>query len=356
MDIKINEQLKKLRKEKGNTQEDLAQHLGITVQAISKWERQEGYPDITLLPAIAAFYNVTVDDLLGVGEIEKEKRLREYCERSSELARQGDNSGLLKLWTEANREFPNEPRIMSPLMYALRKDGSPEGIDKAIEYGKYILANSTDSAIRSNAIHCLCLIYSYNKEDKIEAQKYARMATTYWVTENELLPHTLEGDEAVTARQNNIWKTMDLISVNCFYMVGKGNYTPNDAIKVYEYIISLLELICPDGDFGFYHCRMRHCYLELAKNHQILGNTEKSVLCLEKSAFHAIKFDTRKSGMHTSFMINRLFDDINEFSKDYSSNECGLVLAELQSNRYADYADDARMKEILAKLEAIAIL
>ncbi|MBR5767614.1 MAG: helix-turn-helix transcriptional regulator, partial [Clostridia bacterium] len=87
MNIKLSEQLKKLRREKGNTQEDLANHLGISTQAVSKWEREEGYPDITLLPAIASYYNVSVDDLLGVGKIEKEKKLNAYRDKNAELFR-----------------------------------------------------------------------------------------------------------------------------------------------------------------------------------------------------------------------------------------------------------------------------
>lgn len=61
-----------LRKEKGMTQQQFAEELGITNKAVSKWETGQGMPDITLLPAIAQLLNVTVDELLN-GEKDKKE-------------------------------------------------------------------------------------------------------------------------------------------------------------------------------------------------------------------------------------------------------------------------------------------
>lgn len=63
--IKLNEQLASLRKQKNITQEELARVLGVTNQSVSKWESGSCCPDITLLPEIAAYFGVTIDELLG---------------------------------------------------------------------------------------------------------------------------------------------------------------------------------------------------------------------------------------------------------------------------------------------------
>jgi len=62
---KLQLQIARLCKEKGVTQEEMAQHLGISYQAVSKWETGAAYPDITLLPAIADYFGVSIDAILG---------------------------------------------------------------------------------------------------------------------------------------------------------------------------------------------------------------------------------------------------------------------------------------------------
>ena len=60
-----------LRKEKGLTQQEVAEKLNVSNKTISKWERDEGYPEITMLPEIAKFYEITTDELLQGAKNEK---------------------------------------------------------------------------------------------------------------------------------------------------------------------------------------------------------------------------------------------------------------------------------------------
>lgn len=64
MNINLAKNLKRLRKQREMTQENLADFIGVSFQAVSKWERGEGYPDITLLPVIANFFGVTLNSLV----------------------------------------------------------------------------------------------------------------------------------------------------------------------------------------------------------------------------------------------------------------------------------------------------
>ena len=67
--MEFNQKLQKLRKEKGLTQEELAQKLFVSRTAISKWESAKGYPNIDSLKEISKFFSVTIDELLSGDEI-----------------------------------------------------------------------------------------------------------------------------------------------------------------------------------------------------------------------------------------------------------------------------------------------
>lgn len=53
------------RREKGITQEELAEYIGVSKASVSKWETSQSYPDITFLPQLAAYFNISIDELMG---------------------------------------------------------------------------------------------------------------------------------------------------------------------------------------------------------------------------------------------------------------------------------------------------
>ena len=77
--------LKQLRKANELTQEQLAEYMGVSPQAISRWENASSYPDITLLPAIASYFETTVDELLGIKKTVKKQKVLyfQFCWQES---------------------------------------------------------------------------------------------------------------------------------------------------------------------------------------------------------------------------------------------------------------------------------
>ncbi|MDR3209794.1 MAG: helix-turn-helix domain-containing protein [Oscillospiraceae bacterium] len=240
MEITIQQSLKKLRHDKGNTQEELATHLGVTVQAVSRWERGEGWPDLAHLPAIAFYYSVTVDDLLGVGELKKSEKLGKYFTEHNALAHEGKNDEVLTLWREAHREFPNEPGVMQQLMYAIYsvysqksdEDKTREEADGVIALCERMLRETTDDTIlHESAIQILCYINLCHLKDKAKAQEYARMAPSGIVTQGKLMPRTMEGDAAVSYHQLNLMQGANEMWLDVCGIVEQGKYGDRDALR-----------------------------------------------------------------------------------------------------------------------------
>lgn len=84
MTIRLNETLRPLRLQAGLTQSALAAQLDVSDRAVSRWERGEAYPDVTLLPALAALLHVSVNALLGV---DGQRRQAAIARAQAELGR-----------------------------------------------------------------------------------------------------------------------------------------------------------------------------------------------------------------------------------------------------------------------------
>ncbi len=74
--MEIGHQIKTLRQRRGITQEALAKHLGVTAQAVSKWERGAATPDIGMLPDISAYFGVTIDELFALSDDIRMERIQ----------------------------------------------------------------------------------------------------------------------------------------------------------------------------------------------------------------------------------------------------------------------------------------
>ena len=87
-DINIAKKLISKRREKGNTQEEIAAYIGVSKASVSKWETGQSYPDITFLPQLAAYFNISIDELMGYEpQMTKEDIKKLYHKLSSSFAR-----------------------------------------------------------------------------------------------------------------------------------------------------------------------------------------------------------------------------------------------------------------------------
>lgn len=210
MKIKIAEKLKELRKIRGNKQEDLADFLGITVQAISKWERGEGMPDIFHLPRIAGYYGVSVDTLLGVDAAAKENRInalsKEYeiirkCpprEDGTLVVEHGIEEGIEHI-RKALIEIPDCYFFMQLLAsdlwyYSKSKEGTQKAdiLDEAESSCRRVLRDCTEDQYRHMATDILCLVL-YEQGNKQQAYDLACRMPDAVGTNYYMLPQVTEG-------------------------------------------------------------------------------------------------------------------------------------------------------------------
>lgn len=173
--IKIHEQIASLRRQKGMTQEDVACALGVTNQAVSKWESAQCCPDIALLPELAELFEVSVDELLGrKPKFELSKlclSLKDYFASLPEHAALGQAYRIAALLHEAvatdgyKKEVPWQSRDFST--------------DNVAEWGLSVCSEPEGCTVRKQNSICFTLSEKFSAPDNIQLHKLSQKLSRY---------------------------------------------------------------------------------------------------------------------------------------------------------------------------------
>lgn len=155
MDLKIGENILKQRQKTGLTQEALAAALKVSPQAISNWERG-GYPDITMLPIIANYFRITVDELIGFDEASREADIQAFLDSIKKLP----HRETLEPAKAYYAKYPSDFRICEALAFAIMANRSCWERDYPLlkEACSNIMANCTWEYTRQNALECMSIV------------------------------------------------------------------------------------------------------------------------------------------------------------------------------------------------------
>lgn len=148
--MELGKKIKQLRLNKGVTQEALANALGVTYQAVSRWENETTMPDISLLPQISVFFGVSIDELFEFTEESQYERIQNMLDEKALLTDlEFDNSKrFLEKQLNAERENVNAIKLLAGL-YAHRANSSNF---QAVEYAKRALQLGDTSKSMNNIL------------------------------------------------------------------------------------------------------------------------------------------------------------------------------------------------------------
>lgn len=171
----LGETIRRLRKLHDITQETLADAIGVTIPAVSKWERGECLPDVTLIVPIAAYFGITTDELLGVSEEVKRAKIQkwydDYLPYIYRMTKEIDQSRFDDLLALMN-EFPNDFELMhnyivsavlDPEFYGQNdqiKNSRKKNFRKIEECCRTIIEKCTDEKMRQEAFSNLAELYA----------------------------------------------------------------------------------------------------------------------------------------------------------------------------------------------------
>ena len=320
MEITIGKNIKDLRKRDNRTQEDLAKALGVTCQAISRWEAGGGYPDMELVPAIANYFHVSIDELFGYHG-DREAQIQAIVDKAGAAIRalggfigeeNGDLTDTVEMLRAALEEFPNDPELLIKLAECLfflgwqkhglnptTKEGSPYQYDdvernkeniywqESLQVYDKLLHLNVATKYREAAHHNMLFMYKYRGEYE-KSKALANEQPCLYNCKEVLLTYATTGEEEAQYAGELI-----ILLLSQLYGTMSRSVLTNSELSSSEYgrellltLVHLIEAVFPDGRCGRMHWDLRYLYLLLAMQESRHGDREKALTYFEKGFDH----------------------------------------------------------------------
>ena len=363
MTIKIGAIIKKLRTENNVTQDALATAIGVTPQAISRWEAEGGYPDIELLPAIADFFSVSTDELLGYKLSEREETLANIKKELRRLAEVGTHQERLCFARESFVKFPSDAKIKVYLAACLSDEWNnthEEALYREAEsLCLSVVDDCRDEEIRYEAICTLVTIYT-DAEKSEKAKEILNFLSPMKYCREFILALGVGDNNTELYRQDAIDKLADALGTSI------TNYADDDSLSedpaTWDSRIEMLRIsnqlykMIYGEDLMFNHTRLSRNYWLISTFQMAQGKKDETLASLEKMCYHATEYDKayiNDHGKHfTSVLTNKLIypEPSKDFHERTEHTECYHMLRKTQHNRYDLIREDPRFVAIVQQL------
>lgn len=363
MNLYIGENLKKQRKLRELTQEQLADILGVSFQSVSKWERGEVYPDIELLPTIAEYFGITTDELMGVKEIHDSADVKKIIDKVKENMSKGLIEENIKLLAEAVKVYPNNYELLSHYAMNLtfvaidnKSEEYRQNNLKAARIAERILAECTDPKIRNRVQSELCNYYQNSGEASKALEAADKLPSMYNCSEIVKM-NILKGEDLVRLTQNNVYHLTHVFCLCLQYMAGMDEqndtgFTCEQKIEIYRKAIAIFDIVFDKGDYSLCLHNLSYLHCDISRMAMQIGDFELALENLGKAAKYAVEMDSlpdKKS--HVSLLVNTLEYNSANIGKNYSNPWCERLLKHLPNSVFDGIRDDPRFKAVESLLK-----
>lgn len=350
MELPVGKVISDLRKKNGLTQEQLADAVGVSVPAVSKWETGNSYPDITLLVPIARYLGVTVDDLFRYECDIPPERVLEIEKECSEKFEEDFEAGL-SLCGDYLREYPNNAylkfRIASLLPWHASRSGVKEETARAaLEQAADLLktaGESKEDKIRNASLYLLACTYA--QMDRCgEAREVLEKLPRNDTDPDGLLPSVYlrqgEFEKAKKLGQKNLIGGVESAAMALTGLAGIAMQEEKweEALACADAQRRLIETFHLEKFLLFSNCEL---YLSVYSRKK---DAEKTLLYLKQS-LSAFPFGMDRLRLSDIFFFSNLDTKEPSFTANFTRN---TVIRGLKENRALDFVrGDARFGAVL---------